>query len=181
MTMKIYSLFLTTIAATILTSCNSKKDEYDPYKISGGKSKQEVSKNAFEVDFKATDANVKTIHINLNGSNSYDALFDTGCSTVSISLQELKDMMKQGTISAEDVIGYGISTIADGSNLEEVIVNLREISIVDKNGKAHTLRDIHASVVPNERAAILIGSSVIDNLAKKSYTVDLKKKVIRFE
>lgn len=165
----------------LFASCNTKKDEYDPYKISGGKNTKEVSKTAFEVGFKKTDSNLKTIHVNINGSNSYDAIFDTGCSGVSITVQEANDMIKQGTLSLSDRIGRGTARIADGSVIEEDVFNLKEISVVDKNGKVHTLRDIHASVGANPWASILIGSSVIDNLAKKSYTVDLTKKVIRFE
>lgn len=171
------------VLATILflASCNSKKNEYDPYKISGGKGKQEVSKTMFEIDFKQTEHRVKTIHINLNGSNSYDAIFDTGCSGVSISVIEAMDMMKQGTLKDTDEGTPIVVQFADGSTAKKRVFNLREVTVIDKNGKPHTLRDIAATLEPNMEAAILIGSSVIDNLAKKSYTVDLKKKVIRFE
>lgn len=170
------------VAATVLlSSCNSKKDEYDPYKISGGKSKKEVSKTAFEIDFKKTASNLKTIHINLNGNNSYDAIFDTGCSGLSISVQEALDMVKQGTLNASDELSPVAVEIADGSKSIRRVFNLREVTVMDKNGQPHTLRDIAATLEPNQSAEILIGSSIIDNLAKKSYTVDLKKKVIRFE
>ena len=72
-------------------------------------------------------------------------------------------------------------SFADGTVIKNDVYNIREITITDKNGQSHTLRDIKATVVDNPGAEILIGSSVIDNLAKKSYTVDLEKKVIRFQ
>lgn len=172
---------LFTVAVVLLSSCDSKKSEYDPYKISENKEKKEVSKTAFEIDFKKTPSNLKTIHINLNGNNSYDAIFDTGCSGVSISAQEAYDMIKQGTLHASDEQSPIAVQIADGSTSMKQVFNLREVTVMDKNGKPHTLRDIAATVEPNMSAEILIGSSVIDNLAKKSYTVDLNKKVIRFE
>ena len=169
------------VAILVLTSCNSKKSEYDPYAISGGKAKREVSKSAFEIGFKQLENNLKTIHINLNGNNSYDAIFDTGCSTLLISYQEAIDMLKQQTLRAEDELPPVETEIADGSKAMKRVFNLREVTVVDKNGQPHTLRDIAAVLEPNLEADILVGSSVIDNLAKKSYTVDLKKKVIRFE
>ena len=171
------------VLATILllASCESKKSEYDPYKIGGGKAKQEVSKTMFEISFKQTEHQLKTIHINLNGNNSYDAIFDTGCSGVSISLIEAMDMVKQGTLKESDEKTPVSVQMADGSVAQKRVFNLREVTVMDKNGKPHTLRDIEATLEPNMEAAILIGASVIDNLAKKSYTVDLRKKVIRFE
>lgn len=179
--MKKYVFMTLTVFGLMLSSCNSKKSEYDPYKIGGGKAKKEISKSAFEIDFKQTETNLKTIHINLNGNNSYDAIFDTGCSGVSISVIEAMDMIKQGTLNQDDE-GTPISVqIADGTVTQKQVFNLREVTLMDKNGTPHTLRDIAATLEPNMEAAILIGSSVIDNFAKKSYTVDLKKKVIRFE
>lgn len=173
---------LATAAIVLLSSCNSKKSEYDPYKITGSKNKKEVSKTAFEVDFKRTASNLKTIHINLNGNNSYDAIFDTGCSGVLISVQEANDMIKQGTlVPMRDEENPVAATIADGSVSLNRVFKLQEVTVMDKNGQPHTLRDISAMMASDISAEILIGSSVIDNLAKKSYTVDLKRNVIRFE
>ncbi len=176
---RIFSLLLS--ALVLLASCDSKKNGYDPYSISGGKGKAEVSKASFEVPFKKIESNLKTIHINLNGKNSYDAIFDTGCSGVSISALEAVDLQKSGTLAEKDHTNDAVITMADGSQLVQPVYNLREITVVDKNGQEHTLRDIEASIVENLGAPILIGSSVIDNLARNSYTVDLKKRVIRFE
>ena len=98
-----------------------------------------------------------------------------------ISSLELIDLLKSKTLTQDDYLGETVSSIADGTVIKNDVYNIREITITDKNGQSHTLRDIKATVVDNPGAEILIGSSVIDNLAKKSYTVDLEKKVIRFQ
>lgn len=51
---------------------------------------------------------------------------------------------------------------------------------MDVNGKAHTLNDIPATVTNNPGAPVLVGNIVIDQLAKKSYTIDLSRRVIVF-
>lgn len=172
-------LILIILVLQLITACNSQKDEYDPYKINGKEKKME-SKSSFEVSFKKTESNLKTIHIKLN-SNGYDALFDTGCSGMLISSLELLELIKTNTISKSDYVGDAISSIADGSQIKSPIYNIKKVTVVDNNGKEHVLTDIQATVVDNIEADILIGSSVIDNLAKKSYTVDLSKKIIIFQ
>ena len=165
----------------LLASCNSKKNEYDPYKISGGKPKKEVSKSSFEIKFKDTGTNTKTIHVKLNDAVSFDALFDTGCSFVSISETEALPLIKAGTLSENDHSGYAQTSIADGSSGYQKVYKLKMVSVVDINGKEHTLYDVPTTIERNITAPFLLGTYVIDNLAKKSYTVDLKKNVIRFE
>ena len=173
---KIVYLLLTVF---ILCSCESKKNEYDPYKING-KEKKIESKSSFEVKFKKTDSNLKTIHVKLNNTG-HDVIFDTGCSGVSISTPELNELIKENTLSKDDYRGTIPVQIADGTVSEIPQFNINKITIVDTNGKEHTLSNIVATVEENPAAHILIGSSVIDNFAKKSYTIDLSKKVIRFE
>lgn len=173
---KLYYLFI----IVLFISCDSNKSKYDPYSIKDNK-KTETVKSTFEVDFKKTDANLKTIHIRLNDANGYDVLFDTGCSGMSISKLEYAELMKSGTLTDDDYVRTIKTHVADGSIIETPVYNIRSITIVDKNGKKHIIRDIKATMVENPIAPILIGNAVIDNLAKKSYTVDLNKKVIRFK
>lgn len=163
----------------MICACESKKNEYDPYKING-KEKKVESKSSFEVKFKKTDSNLKTVHVKLNNTG-HDVIFDTGCSGVSISTLELNELIKENTLSKDDYRGKIPVQIADGTVNEIPQFNINKITIVDTNGKEHTLSNIVATVEENPAAQILIGSSVIDNFAKKSYTVDLSKKVIRFE
>jgi len=175
-------IFLLALICVLFASCEQKKkNQYDPYSITDISSKKQSSGAGFEVDFKKTGANLKTIHIKLNDTNGYDALFDTGCSGMLISELEFMELIKSKTITKDDYMGTATASIADGSEITNAVYNIRSITVVDKSGKPHTLNDIKATVVDNIAADILIGSSVIDNLAKNSYTVDLNKKVIRFQ
>lgn len=167
------------LVTCVMSACNSKKDEYNPYKING-KEKKVESKTSFEVKYKKTDANLKTIHVKFNNTG-HDVIFDTGCSGVSISSLELDELKKEGTITLADYKGGIENEIADGSKYVVPVYNINKITIVDTKGQEHTLSNVLATVEENPNAVILVGSSVIDNLAKKSYTVDLSKKVIRFE
>ncbi len=168
-------------AIVLLSSCGSNENKYDPYALTDVSDTTIVSSNSFEIRFKKTPSNTKTIHVKLNDVNAYDALFDTGCSGMVISSLELINLVKSNTLTENDYEGVVTSTIADGSQIENPVYNIKEVTVVDLNGKEHTLRDIKATVIENPGADILIGSSVIDNLAKKSYTVDLNKKLIRFQ
>lgn len=165
----------------IIAACGQKKNEYDPYALEDNSNKKQVETTAFEVDFKKTDTNLKTVHVKLNDANGYDALFDTGCSSMLISSLELVELIKSGTITKDDYVGDAPISIADGTQSKHPMYKIREVKIVDKKGKPHSVRDIIATVIDNPGADVLIGSAVIDNLAKKSYTIDLKKKVVRFE
>ncbi len=176
-----YKYIAIACACLLIISCKSKKNEYDPYELTDIPDKEEISKSAFEIDFKKTGNNLKTIHVKFNDSNGHDALFDTGCSGLLISKLEFVELIKSKTITEDDYRGDSYGSIADGSVIKNPKYNIREISVTDKNGKVHALHDIEAVIVDNIEADILIGGSVIDNLAKNSYTVDLKNKVIRFQ
>lgn len=167
-------------AATLLFSCGSRENEYDPYAVTAD-STAVSNTSYFEVEFKKTDSNLKTVHVKLNDTNGYDALFDTGCSGMLISSLELVELLKNGTISSDDYMGDASVSIADGSVVKHPMYKIREVKMIDKNGKGHSVTDIVATVVDNPGADVLIGSAIIDNLAKKSYTVDLRKNLIRFE
>lgn len=175
-------IVLLSMAIALCASCGQKgKYTYDPNNIKSDTTKVQKNADAFEIDFKNTASNVKTVHVKLNDANGYDALFDTGCSDLLISQLEYVDMLKSGTISQSDYVGTSKSSIADGSEPENPVVNIRVITFIDKNGKSHSLSNINATVVENPGADILIGNEIIDNLAKHSYEVDLSNKVIRFK
>lgn len=119
---------------------------------------------------------VKTIPVKLNGV-SMDMIFDTGCSGMSISLNEILTMQKNGKLSKSDVIGVSESTIADGSIIKEGLINLREVEIGGKNGIV--LHNIEANVALNQIAPILLGNGVLDAVA--SVEMDNVNKIIIFK
>lgn len=172
---------LIVLLGTALVSCGNNKS-YDPYRLSPQNDTiLTTNDGVFEVDFKTNEYNTKTVHIKLNDAVGKDALFDTGCSGMLISSLEFVDLIKEGAISKNDYLGDSQSSIADGSTITNAVYKIREVSVIDKNGNAHVLHDIAATVVENPGANILVGNSIIDNLATHSYTVDLENNVIRFQ
>lgn len=119
---------------------------------------------------------VKTIPVRLNGV-SMDMIFDTGCSGMSISLNELLTMQKNGKFSESDVVGITEATIADGSVVKNGLINLHEVEIGGKDGII--LHNVQASVALNQIAPILLGNGVIDAVA--SFEVDNINKTIKFK
>lgn len=175
-------IVLLSMVIALCASCGQKgKYSYDPNKIKSDTTKVKNTSESFEIDFKSDQCNLKTIHVKLNGTNGYDAIFDTGCSSISISKQEFMDLLKAGTIYQSDIKEPITVTTADGKQRKIPVVNLREITVVDKTGKAHTLTNIGASVEENIAAPVLVGGEFIDNIAKTSYEIDLSDKVIRFK
>lgn len=119
---------------------------------------------------------VKTIPVKLNGV-SMDMIFDTGCSGMSISLNELLTMQKNGKFSESDVVGITEATIADGSVVEKGLINLHEVEIGGKDGII--LHNVQANVALNQIAPILLGNGVIDAVA--SVEMDNINKTIKFK
>lgn len=87
--------------------------------------------------------------------------FDTGASDVSLSSVEATFMVKNGYLSASDVIGKQQFLTASGEVSEGTVINLREV----KFGTLH-LDNIRASVVRNQAAPLLLGQSVLSRLGK---------------
>ena len=106
-----------------------------------------------------------------------DMIFDTGCSGVSISLNELLTMRKNGKFSETDVVGVTEATIADGSVVNTGLINISEIEISGAGGSIKQY-NVQASVSLNQIAPVLLGNTVLDGV--KSIEVDNSKKVIRF-
>lgn len=162
------------------SSCKdgSKRTKYDPYTINP---QEKIQTSGFEIPFKFTGSNLKTIHVNLNNSVGYDALFDTGCSSMQISEYEAFALYKSGTLVESNISEEKANvTIADGSQLHTMQLLLRTLSVTDTKGEIHSVNNIPVVVMEELTAPILVGSFVIDRLATSSYTVDLDDRVIRF-
>lgn len=88
-------------------------------------------------------------------------IFDTGASTVSISMTEANFMLKNGYLNKKDIVGSSLFMNADGNINEGTIINLKE---VDFGGLK--LKNVRASVVRNQKAPLLLGQSVLSRLGK---------------
>ena len=56
-------------------------------------------------------------------------IFDTGATSVSMSSQMANYLLENDYISKEDIISSGKSSIADGTIIDHVIINLRDVEI----------------------------------------------------
>lgn len=167
------------IFCLLLVSCGQ-KTKYNPELISSSIDVTNTERG-FDVEYKETISGLKTIHVKFNDAVGFDALFDTGCSGLVISQWEFADLLKAGTISLDDYQGTSDAAIADGSTVTNDCYNIREVSIMDTKGQTHVVYNVTAVVMENPMADVLIGASIIDQLANSSFTVDLDKKIIRFQ
>ena len=159
----------------LCVSCESKKkrpvysDLYSEVTIN--------SQTSVEVPFKE-EGGVKYVHVKVNGVG-WDMIFDTGCSGTLLSLSEARYLAVKGLLVEQDVLGTTHSQIADGSIVENMVVNLRQISIITNDGSTIDCYNVKATVSNNINAPLLLGNEVLDEVAY-DYTVDNINKVICF-
>ena len=130
-----------------------------------------------EVPYRETGG-VKFVHVKVNGVG-WDMIFDTGCSGTLLSLSEARYLYEKGLLSDNDILGFAHSQIADGSIVENTVVNLRKVSIIAENGESIDCYNVTATVSNNIQAPLLLGNEVLDNVAY-DYTIDNVRKVISF-
>lgn len=109
----------------------------------------------------------------INGTEM-EFIFDTGASDITISATEAIFLIKQGKLIEEDILGTREYQIADGSIHEGTIINLRTVEIGNRK-----LENVHASIVDNMEAPLLLGQSALSKFGKIS--IDYNKNEIIFE
>lgn len=117
--------------------------------------------------------NIITVPVTINGMG-VKMIYDTGASMTTISLQEALYLAKHGELDENDVQGVMNFKLADGSEYQNLIITLRELTI----GNKITLYDTQASVVLNQEAPLLLGGSVFKEF--REISVDRKEKVLKF-
>lgn len=90
-------------------------------------------------------------------------IFDTGAAKVCISSTYAEMMLENGYLDKSDIKGTSQSTIADGSVIDNVVINLRKVEIAGL-----TIENVPAIVVPTQNAPLLLGQSVIQQLGRVS-------------
>ena len=94
-------------------------------------------------------------------------IFDTGAANVSMSSTYAEMMLENGYLVESDFKGTMQSILADGSVVDNVVVNLRNVEIAGK-----TIENVTALVVASQNAPLLLGQSVIQRLGKVSIDGD---------
>lgn len=117
---------------------------------------------------------VKALDVTINGMK-LEMIFDTGCSGALISISEARYLYEKGRITDDDFIGMTKSRIADGSIVEDMVINLREVIIADKI----LCEDVEATVSLNSNAPLLLGGEILNRVA--AYSVDNENNVINFK
>lgn len=88
-------------------------------------------------------------------------IFDTGATSVSMSSQMANYLLENDYISKEDIISSGKSSIADGTIIDHVIINLRDVEISGLH-----LSNVEAVVLDSQNAPLLLGQSAIQKLGR---------------
>lgn len=121
---------------------------------------------------------VKYVHVKVNGVG-WDMIFDTGCSGTLLSLSEARYLAEKGLLVEEDILGSTHSQIADGSIVENMVVNLRKVSIIANEGVTIDCYNVPATISNNINAPLLLGNEVLDEVAY-DYTIDNTRNIISF-
>lgn len=152
----------------LILSCKPKNDK-PPYQLD--------NPNTATISIPYEDiGGVKTIPVKLNGI-TMNMIYDTGCSGIHLSLNEVQTLYKNGKLTANDILNSDYSSIADGSIVEVGKININEI-VIGTGDNALVLRNKEAMVSLNQVAPILLGNEVLDELA--SVEVDNVSKTINF-
>ena len=88
-------------------------------------------------------------------------IFDTGATTVSMSSHMANYLLENDYISKEDIISSGKSSVADGTIVDHLQINLKDIEISGLH-----LRNITAVILDSQNAPLLLGQSAIQKLGR---------------
>lgn len=86
-------------------------------------------------------------------------IFDTGASVVSLSKNMAEYLLENEFLSSSDIIGKSYMIVADGSRVESVTINIRDLEIAGLH-----LYDVKAVVSSSQSAPLLLGQSAIQKL-----------------
>lgn len=117
---------------------------------------------------------VKYVSVKVNGVG-FEMIFDTGCSGALISVAEANYLYQKGKLTQEDIIGTAQSQIADGSVVENMVVNLKEVIINDQI----ICPNVQATVSASINAPLLLGNEILDRLA--TITIDNQSETLNFK
>lgn len=112
------------------------------------------------------DNGVYKVPIVVNGL-PLEFVFDTGASDITMSAAEATVMVRQGTITEDDIRGSSNYRTADGSISEGTVIRLRSLQIGDIE-----LHDVQASVIDNIQAPLLLGQTALARFGKISIDYD---------
>ena len=132
------------------------------------------SSEAVSIPF-VEERGIKLIDVTINEKFTVKMILDSGCSATLISIAEAKYLYDKGCFTQDDILGVTQSQIADGSIMENMVINLRELVI----GGQISCSNVTAIVSANAQAPLLLGNDVLDRVP--SYSVNNQHKTITFQ
>ena len=169
------ALFISTVICLACCSCAEKKKKKAVYNAIEKYDDDIYARSGEEIKVPYTEiGGVKYVNIRVNGIQ-FEMIFDTGCSDALISIAEFNYLKSKGLISKNDILGKDKYQIADGSTVENTIVNLSEVVIDDQI----LCTNIRAGVSENANASLLLGNAVLDQFA--TVTVDTENRTLNFK
>lgn len=103
---------------------------------------------------------VYTIPCSINGIKR-SLVFDTGASTVTISMQLANQLFREGILKDSDIKGFGKSQTASGHIVDNMALVLKDIEISGLH-----LKNVDAVVIEGQNVPLLLGLSAIQKLGK---------------
>ena len=135
--MTIRRVFITLLLATLFTTCFGQK-----------------------VILLTKQDGVYTIPCSINGVKR-SLVFDTGASTITISMQLAEMLYRSGKLTDSDIKGYGKSQTASGHIVDNMAIVLRDVDISGLH-----LKNVDAVVIEGQNVPLLLGLSAIQKLGK---------------
>ncbi len=158
-----------------LLSCTQERKRPVYYSDDTNLEYQDITLSDKEISIPFREENgVKYIQVEVNGM-PLEMIFDTGCSGTLLSLAEANYLYQKGKLAKEDLLGISKSQIADGSIVENMVVNLKEIVIDDQIA----CPNVTATVSNNLNAPLLLGNEILNRLA--TITIDNDNNKLKFK
>lgn len=171
--MKKYVLFLSLIM--VLMSCGSEKRKPIYVDLDEATEESLYAQSGDEIIVPFRNENgVKYVAVKVNGVG-FEMIFDTGCSGALISVAEANYLYQKGKLTQDDILGTAQSQIADGSVVENMVVNLKEVVINDQI----LCPNVKATVSANINAPLLLGNEILDRLA--TIKIDNENETLNFK
>ena len=182
-----HKAFTIILVSIMLASCGQKKKqlsfygnedvEEDTTKVVQTQSSSQITydvNSEVAVPFEE-QRGVKLIDVTVNDQFTVKMILDSGCSGTLISIAEAKYLYEKGCFTQDDILGTTKSQIADGSIIENMVINLRKLVI----GGQIVCTNVTAIVSANAQVPLLLGNEVLNRAA--SYSVDNENKTIKFK
>lgn len=115
---------------------------------------------------------VYTIPVKIN-NHEMEFILDTGASDILLSSIEAIFLIKQGSLTEEDILGQEAYSMANGTIEVGTVVNLRQVQIGTK-----TIYNVRATVVDNITAPLLCGQSALARFGK--ITINYEAGILEF-